>query len=155
MRHEEPKTPPPHPHRRLQRREDDHQVLGRIPAALAEDYEVEVLVIDDASQDRTFEKTRGVLRAGAVPYPLEVLFNPVNQGYGGNQKIGYHYAIERGFDFVALVHGDGQYAPECLPDLARPLREGEADAVFGSRMMERGAAPRGACRSTSSSATGS
>ncbi len=72
-----------------------------------------------------------------------MLFNPVNQGYGGNQKIGYHYALERGFDFVALVHGDGQYAPEKLPELVRPLRDGEADAVFGSRMMERGAALRG------------
>jgi glycosyltransferase involved in cell wall biosynthesis len=119
------------------------RVLGRIPAALAEDYEVEILVIDDSSQDQTFEKTRGALRAGVVPYPLHVLFNPVNQGYGGNQKIGYHFAIENGFDFVALLHGDGQYAPEVLPDLARPLRDGEADAVFGSRMLEPGAALRG------------
>ena len=72
-----------------------------------------------------------------------MLFNPVNQGYGGNQKIGYHFALERGFDFVALVHGDGQYAPECLPDLVAPLREGRADAVFGSRMLEKGGARRG------------
>ena len=119
------------------------RVLGRIPAALAEDYEVEVLVIDDSSQDQTFERTRAVLRSGVNPYPLHVLFNPVNQGYGGNQKIGYHFAIERGFDFVALLHGDGQYAPEVLPDLVRPLNENEADAVFGSRMLEPGAALRG------------
>jgi 2-polyprenyl-3-methyl-5-hydroxy-6-metoxy-1,4-benzoquinol methylase len=44
---------------------------------------------------------------------------------------------------VALVHGDGQYAPECLPDLVRPLARGEADAVFGSRMMAPGAARAG------------
>ncbi len=119
------------------------EVLGRIPHALCEEYDVEVLVIDDSSQDRTFEKSQRLLQAGSLPFPLHVLFNPVNQGYGGNQKIGYHYAIKQGFDFVALVHGDGQYAPECLPDLVRPLREGEADAVFGSRMLERGAALRG------------
>jgi glycosyltransferase involved in cell wall biosynthesis len=119
------------------------QVLGRIPHALAEEYEVEVLVLDDSSQDRTFEKSGEVQRGGSLPFPLHVLFNPVNQGYGGNQKIGYHFAIEEGFDFVALLHGDGQYAPECLPDLVRPLREGEADAVFGSRMLERGAALAG------------
>jgi glycosyltransferase involved in cell wall biosynthesis/2-polyprenyl-3-methyl-5-hydroxy-6-metoxy-1,4-benzoquinol methylase len=118
-------------------------VLGRIPARLAAEYDVEILVIDDASQDRTFEKSRAVLSRGTVPYPLHVLFNPVNQGYGGNQKIGYHFAIDRGFDFVALLHGDGQYAPECLPELVRPLRDGDADAVFGSRMLERGAAIRG------------
>jgi glycosyltransferase involved in cell wall biosynthesis len=115
-------------------------VLARVPPRLAEEYQVEVLVLDDSSQDRTFEASREVKDRGAIPFPLHVLFNPVNQGYGGNQKIGYHFAIQRRFDFVALVHGDGQYAPECLPDLVRPLRDGEADAVFGSRMLERAAA---------------
>ena len=118
-------------------------VLARVPHRLAEEYDVEVLVLDDSSQDRTFEQSRDAQREGALPFPLHVLFNPVNQGYGGNQKIGYHFAIEHGFDFVALVHGDGQYAPECLPDLVRPLRDGEADAVFGSRMLEKGGARRG------------
>ena len=119
------------------------QVLARVPHQLAEEYDVEVLVLDDSSQDRTFEQSRDAQREGALPFPLHVLFNPVNQGYGGNQKIGYHFALERGFDFVALVHGDGQYAPECLPDLVRPLRDGRADAVFGSRMLEKGGARRG------------
>jgi glycosyltransferase involved in cell wall biosynthesis len=118
-------------------------VLARVPPQLADEYEVDVLVLDDSSQDRTFEKSREVQRQGALPYALHVLFNPVNQGYGGNQKIGYHFAIQQGFDYVALVHGDGQYAPECLPDLVRPLRDGEADAVFGSRMLEKAAALRG------------
>ena len=45
----------------------------------------------------------------------------MNQGYGGNQKLGYRYAIDHGFDIVALVHGDGQYAPEKLPDAARAV----------------------------------
>ena len=47
------------------------------------------------------------------------------------------------FDFVAMVHGDGQYAPEELPTLVAPLREGRADAVFGSRMMTRFGALKG------------
>jgi glycosyltransferase involved in cell wall biosynthesis len=119
------------------------KVLERIPPELRDEYAVEVLVIDDSSKDRTFERSQRLLQAGTLPFPLRVLFNPVNQGYGGNQKIGYHYAIREGFDFVALVHGDGQYAPECLPDLVRPLRDGEADAVFGSRMLKRGAALEG------------
>jgi 2-polyprenyl-3-methyl-5-hydroxy-6-metoxy-1,4-benzoquinol methylase len=119
------------------------KVLARVPHQLADDYEVEVLVLDDSSQDRTFETSRAAQRAGALPFPLHVLFNRVNQGYGGNQKIGYHFAIKQRFDFVALVHGDGQYAPECLPDLVRPLRDGEADAVFGSRMLEKGSARQG------------
>src|SRR5437762_8810083 len=118
-------------------------VLARVPPSLADEYHVEVLVLDDSSHDRTFEASRHAQGAGTVPFPLNVLFNPVNQGYGGNQKIGYHFAIERGFDFVALVHGDGQYAPESLPQLVKPLADGDADAVFGSRMLTEGGALRG------------
>jgi glycosyltransferase involved in cell wall biosynthesis len=110
-------------------------VLQRIPAALLE-YDTEILIIDDSSKDETFHRAR---EFGDSPFPVTVLFNPVNQRYGGNQKIGFHYAILRGFDFVALVHGDGQYAPERLPELLGPLVSGEADAVFGSRMMGRDA----------------
>ena len=115
----------------------------RIPTSLGDEYDVEVLVIDDSSQDQTFERGHELQRADVLPFKLHVLYNPVNQGYGGNQKIGFHFAIERDFDFVALVHGDGQYAPECLPQLVKPLADGNADAVFGSRMLERGAALRG------------
>lgn len=118
-------------------------VLARIPLCLADEYEVEILAIDDSSRDRTFEVGHKIQLAGSSPFPLCVLFNPVNQGYGGNQKIGYHYAIQNNFDFVALLHGDGQYAPEVLPELLRPLDQGIADAVFGSRMLRRGAARKG------------
>jgi glycosyltransferase involved in cell wall biosynthesis len=118
-------------------------VLTRIPAAMGADYEVDVLIIDDSSKDGTFEQGHEVKREQLIPFPIHVLHNPVNQGYGGNQKIGYQYAIENGFDFVALVHGDGQYAPECLPELLAPMKYGEAGAVFGSRMMTRGGALKG------------
>jgi glycosyltransferase involved in cell wall biosynthesis len=119
------------------------QVLARIPHVLAEQYDTEVLVIDDASSDQTFERGHEIRREGLLPFPVTVLFNPVNQGYGGNQKIGYFYAIDHGFTFVALLHGDGQYEPKCLPDLVRPLADGDADACFGSRMMTRIGALRG------------
>lgn len=118
-------------------------VLARVPHSISGEYDVELLIIDDASTDETFERVRARLQTESFPFPLTLLFNPQNQGYGGNQKIGYFYAIKNGFDFVALVHGDGQYAPECLPDLVRPLATGAADAVFGSRMMLPGAARAG------------
>ena len=110
-------------------------VLNRIPASLRRPG-VEVLIIDDSSKDRTFatglkhEDREGEFR-------ITILRNPENQRYGGNQKLGYRYAIDNGFDIVALVHGDGQYAPEKLPDLIEPFIKGEADAVFGSRMMRK------------------
>src|SRR5258707_13505107 len=51
--------------------------------------------------------------------------------------------MERGLDVVVLLHGDGQYAPEMLPEMVAPVVRGECDAVMGSRMMEKGAARRG------------
>jgi glycosyltransferase involved in cell wall biosynthesis len=116
------------------------KVLARIPATLSE-YETEILVIDDSSADRSFEV--GLEASRACSYPVTVLFNSENQGYGGNQKLGYAYAIHHGFDVVVLLHGDGQYAPECIEDLVRPIFEDRADAVFGSRMLSPGGARRG------------
>jgi hypothetical protein len=117
-------------------------VLDRIPEKVFVEFDTEVLVIDDASSDRTFPRG-GAYRTLRPDVPLRVLRNTANQGYGGNQKIGYSYAIAEGFDLVALIHGDGQYAPEELPRLLGPLHDGEADAVHGSRMMVRGGARRG------------
>lgn len=117
-------------------------VLDRIPASVLRDFQCEVLVIDDASTDATFDAGLAY-RASRPELPLTVLRNATNQGYGGNQKLGYRYAVMEGYDFVALVHGDGQYAPEELPRLLEPLVGGTADAVFGSRMMVRGAARQG------------
>jgi len=118
------------------------RVLDRIPRGVFDEYETEVLVVDDASEDRTFEVGKAY-RTEHVEVPLTVFRNRYNQGYGGNQKIGYAYALKHGFDFVALVHGDGQYAPEELPRLLAPLRDGEADAVFGSRFLTRRGALEG------------
>ena len=106
-----------------------------------DDYDAEVLVIDDASTDRTFSVGLGA--EIETPLKTTVLTTPVNQGYGGNQKLGYRWAIDKGFDVVGLLHGDGQYAPEYLADLVRPVVDGEADACFGSRMLLPGAARKG------------
>ncbi len=111
------------------------KVVRRIPINLCDTYDVEILIIDDGSQDETFAEGAALGEHADISFKVTVLYNPVNQGYGGNQKIGYHYAIENGFDFVVLLHGDGQYAPEMLGALTEPLRQGEADAVFGSRML--------------------
>ena len=117
------------------------QVLERIPPAIYQ-YDYEILVIDDSSADRTFEKGLAY-QLSHSHQRLTVLYNPENQGYGGNQKLGYQYAIDHGFDAVALLHGDGQYAPEMLEDLARPVLEGRAQAVFGTRMARPGQARQG------------
>ena len=106
-----------------------------MPSSVIESFDVEALAIGDGSGDSSAEPIPAPDAAMPLPFPLTVLQNPTRQGYGGNQKIGFHYAIERGFQYVALVHGDGKYAPECLSDLMMPLTAGQAEAVYGSRML--------------------
>jgi 2-polyprenyl-3-methyl-5-hydroxy-6-metoxy-1,4-benzoquinol methylase len=108
-------------------------VLDRIPAR-ALDRIAEIAVFDDASTDDTYELAVTYRQARGMD-KLAVIKNPHNLGYGGNQKAGYTYFAERGIDVVVLLHGDGQYAPEILDRLYEPIVRGEADAVFGSRML--------------------
>jgi glycosyltransferase involved in cell wall biosynthesis len=117
------------------------KVLQRIPPEVYSKID-EVFVFDDASSDRTFETGQSLMQE---PYghKLKIFRNPVNLMYGGNQRRGYQYAIERGLDIVVLLHGDGQYSPEVMQELLTPLENGTADMVMGSRMMIRGAALRG------------
>ena len=116
-------------------------VLDRIPADFRSRVN-EVLVFDDHSDDPTYLVALGYKEL-APDLPLTVIRHARNLGYGGNQKAGYRWAVDHGLDIIVLLHGDGQYAPECLPDIVAPLERGECDAVFGSRMMERGGARRG------------
>jgi SAM-dependent methyltransferase len=116
------------------------RVLDRIPKEIRPDIE-EVIVSDDHSDDSTYLVGLGYQQISELPITL--IRQPSNLGYGGNQKAGYDLAIEHGLDIVVMLHGDGQYAPESLPDIVAPLLAGEADAVFGSRIMIKGAARKG------------
>src|SRR5215469_17561085 len=109
------------------------KVLKRITPNVWKNVE-EIAVFDDASQDATYELAVGIKALRGVT-KLQVLSNPKNLGYGGNQKAGYRYFMEKGFDVVVLLRGDGKYAPEILSHLYHPIIAGEADAVLGSRMM--------------------
>ena len=100
-----------------------------------------MIVSDDHSQDSTYLVGLGYQQISDLP--ITMIRQPKNLGYGGNQKAGYDLAIEHGLDIIVMLHGDGQYAPECLPEMVAPLLEGKADAVFGSRMMIKGAARKG------------
>ncbi len=113
--------------------------LSRIPECVWREVEV-VYVVDDCSTDDT---TRAVTQYPETHGKLEIIRNRVNRRYGGNQKFGYQYAIDRGLDAVVMLHGDGQYEPELLPNLFRILVEEHADVVIGSRMMTHLGALRG------------
>lgn len=117
------------------------KTINRIPAKIYDQVE-EIFVIDDCSQDNTYYAALGYKHVHGIE-KLTIHRNEKNQGYGGNQKVGYQYAIDRGFDVVALVHGDGQYAPEALEFLLEPFFTDSADMVFGSRMSKSGEALKG------------
>ena len=117
------------------------EVLLRIPASFVPQISA-LLICDDASDDGTFSVGLRVQKA-RPDLPIKVIRQPVNLGYGGNQKTGYQWMINHGLDVVVLLHGDGQYAPEYLPQMVAPITSGESDVVFGSRMLTRGAALKG------------
>jgi glycosyltransferase involved in cell wall biosynthesis len=116
-------------------------VLDRIPREFVPRI-TEILVCDDHSQDSTYLVGLGYQQV-YKDLPVKVVRHARNLGYGGNQKAGYRWAIDSGLDVVVMLHGDGQYAPEALPQVVEPLELDKCDAVFGSRMLEAGAARLG------------
>ncbi len=118
------------------------RMLDRIPVQLLNDPDVDILIIDDGSSDAG-ASLGAQWAADHQAHNVSVLRNPENQGYGGNQKLGYRIAIEGGYGFVILLHGDGQYAPELLPEFIATWRRTHADVVLGSRMTDLRSARRG------------
>jgi glycosyltransferase involved in cell wall biosynthesis len=102
--------------------------------AIPKDFVDELILVDDASHDDTVSIARGL--------GLVVVVHERNRGYGGNQKTCYREALRRGAEIVVMLHPDFQYDPSDIPRLLKPLIQGEADVVFGSRML-RGAVGRG------------
>lgn len=103
----------------------------RIP----EGYYDEIVVVDDHSRDET--------TALAQRLHLKAIRHPHNVGYGGNQKTCYMEALRDDADIVVMLHPDGQYDPAIIPEMLRPIQEGRADMVLGSRMMTPGGAKKG------------
>lgn len=111
------------------------RTLERTFQAIPRDWVDEIILVDDRSTDDTVALARTL--------PLQVVWHPHNVGYGGNQKTCYLQALQQGADVVVMLHPDGQYEPELIPRLVRPILDGEADLVLGSRLAEPGAARAG------------
>ena len=101
-----------------------HKAYTEIPKEWVDD----VILVDDASADRTVELAR------EIP-GVHVVVHGRNTGYGGNQKTCYATALERGADICVMVHPDHQYDASVLPQLVEPIAAGTVDAMFGSRML--------------------
>ncbi len=95
--------------------------------------ELEVVVIDDGSQDSTSEIAKD---NGAI-----VLRNENNEGKGASLLKGFHYAQDRGFDAVITMDGDGQHLPEEIPYFIRLATYSNSGILIGNRMSERNNMP--------------
>ena len=91
-----------------------------------------VIVVDDASKDRTVEFARSLDQ-------VVLHVNERNRGYGANQKTCYRLALEHGGDIVIMVHPDYQYTPKLIPAMAGLVASGLYPCVLGSRILGGGA----------------
>jgi glycosyltransferase involved in cell wall biosynthesis len=89
----------------------------------------EILLVDDGSTDETVAIAR---RLG-----LTVIEHPTNQGYGGNQKTCYRYALQSGADLIVMLHPDYQYDSRVIPHALAFIELGICDVVLGSRIRTR------------------
>jgi len=92
-------------------------------------HDVEVLVVDDGSQDNTFHIAR---RLGAL-----VLRNEENKGKGASLIRGFEYALEHDFDAVITMDGDGQHLPQEIPYFLRLARYSDKAVFIGDRLFKK------------------
>jgi dolichol-phosphate mannosyltransferase len=107
--------------------------VERVLAIADADLELEVLVVDDASQDGTLKLAQELAHQYAQ---VRVLRHEVNQGKGAALHTGFAQATG---DFIAIQDADLEYDPRDLKRLLEPLTAGCADVVIGSRFLSAGA----------------
>jgi glycosyltransferase involved in cell wall biosynthesis len=89
--------------------------------------EAEFIVVDNASVDNSVEVAENL--------GLKVIRHEIDRRYGGSNKTAFNYAKAIGADIFIVLHSDCQYEPSIMDRLLEPILKGEADAVFGSRII--------------------
>lgn len=90
-----------------------------------------VVLVDDASTDSTVSVIRNI-----VDDRTALLALATNLGIGGAVQAGFIYAVQHGAEYALKFDGDGQHPADKIAELLKPLKDGEADLVIGSRFME-------------------
>lgn len=89
----------------------------------------EIIIVDDASRDKTFESAS---QGEAI-----VVRHIINRGQGAALRTGTQLALERGADIIIHFDADDQFQASEIPDMLAPILNNEADAVLGSRFLNK------------------
>lgn len=107
------------------------KTLRQTVAEIPRDTVDEILLVDDASTDKTAAKS--------AELDLITFQHERNFGYGRNQKTCYREALRRGADVVVMVHPDYQYSPKLIVPMAGMIAFGEYEVALASRILGKGA----------------
>ncbi len=105
------------------------QLLDELPKQIEGIDTIEVLVIDDGSTDGT----SAIAHSGGAHH---VIRHISNRGLAAAFKTGLDGCLAHGADIIVNTDGDGQYSSECIPDLVRPILNGELEYVVGERRID-------------------
>lgn len=97
--------------------------------SIPKDLPCQILLVDDASKDRTVEV--------AQKLGLKVIRHDKNKGYGANQKTCYGYALETDAEIIVMIHPDYQYDARMIPAMVYPIEHGICDVMLGNRIRSR------------------
>lgn len=106
-----------------------NKVLKSLPKKLKWASELEVLVIDDGSIDKTYQES---LKAH-----VNVIRHILNRGVGAATKTGLHWARSQNVDIAVTFDADGQHHPEDIEKIIKPIIINKADVVIGSRFRNK------------------
>lgn len=108
------------------------KTFSEIPFEIVDD----VVLVDDASSDRTIETAKKLKINHIVEHKKNI-------GYGGNQKTCYNMALSLGADIIIMLHPDYQYTPKLITAMASLISIGLYNVVFGSRILGKSAVKNG------------
>jgi len=109
---------------------EEKNIAGVINGIIAAAPGVDILVVNDGSEDNTGEIARELCR--------RVINLPYNMGYGTALQTGFKFALKKGYEYAVQIDADGQHDPGDIPKLLDEVFNNKADVIIGSRFLDKG-----------------
>lgn len=111
------------------------RVLGQLRGEAAEYFD-EVIVVNNRSTDGGERAVIDWLGANPLPVTVRLLRNDENYGLGGSHKVAFAYALDHGYDYVVVLHGDDQGDVSNLLPHLKSRAYADYDSFLGARFMK-------------------